>query len=170
MSSFDFCNTTRSADSPRDSFTPRACAGRSQTRSPPCTVAGAWRRRAAPDPLRASTGRGHRVRGCSFTFSKEVRRRQSPGSTRLEHPLVTDGYVRALVCPSPRVSRRPTSTARPAKGERSVVDQDAFHRQDRSVSWRSLSMDVSTGLPLDSLARRVEGVPTPLLPTTANRP
>jgi hypothetical protein len=33
-SSFDFCNTTRSADTPRDSFVPCACAGQSQTRSP----------------------------------------------------------------------------------------------------------------------------------------
>jgi hypothetical protein len=43
-SSFDFCNTTRSTDTPRDSFESRACAGRSQTRSP-----------RSPPPVKART-------------------------------------------------------------------------------------------------------------------
>jgi hypothetical protein len=62
--------------------------------------------------LRASAGRGHRVRGLSRPLKDE----QSPSSTRLEHPVVTDACARALVCPSLRVSRRPILERPPREG------------------------------------------------------
>lgn len=102
-SSLDFCNTTRSADSPRDSFVPRACAGRSQTRSPPVLAHRKLRAALLPcgrtpaedteDPRVASLSRGERS--------------ESPGSMRPEHSVVTDTCVRALGCPS--LSHQPRS-------------------------------------------------------------
>jgi hypothetical protein len=109
--SFDFCNTKRSADSPRDSFVPRACAGRSQTRSPRLppsrfTVkARTPKLRAALNLFRDALASEHRPgapssRMYSRSDLEEENEEQSPDSTRPEHPVVTDACVQALECPS----------------------------------------------------------------------
>ena len=73
-SSFDFCNTTRRADSPRDSFVPRAWAGQSQSRSPrlPLTFGGETRT--------------SRLRAAPFSFERSCE--QAPaGGTEIEEVL-----------------------------------------------------------------------------------
>jgi len=93
-SSIDFCNSTRRTDSPRDSFVPRTCAGRSQTRSP------LSRLRAAPISCERAPAGGTELEDSLSFLPAGGRGEQSPDSTRPEHPVVTDACVRALGRPS----------------------------------------------------------------------
>jgi hypothetical protein len=177
-SSFDFCNTTRNADSPRDSFVPRACAGRGQTRSPRLLSHRFTGKSANIEAasgahlLRASTGRGHRARGLRLVPSSEEEKHRSRAPTR-HVPSTPWSPMRAREhwgARRFRIRRRPISRACPAKGRRAAMNRSAFHRQDRLHAWRSLSESATTGLPWWRLARRALGGPTPLLPFADCRP
>lgn len=172
MSSFDFCNTTRSADSPRDSFVPRACAGRSQTRFL-ARLSPTSRLRAVPISCERAPAEGTEIEVDSFHGLLESRSVRSRAPTR-RVPSTPWSQMRACehwFARRFRTRRRPTLPTVPAKGRCAAMNRSAFHRQDRLtdgdrsprvVRPASLFYWLSRGVPL--------GGPTPFFPFAKCRP
>jgi hypothetical protein len=128
----------------------RGCERRHQSlsRLGPCGIA-----------LAGCAGRGHRVRGLSRPLKDE----QSPSSTRLEHPVVTDACVRALVCPSLRVSRRPILKRPPREGRTRRGGPECFPSPG-PIHIGEITRPVRLDRPLARTSEEGRGRPTPLLP------
>jgi hypothetical protein len=107
-------------------------------------------------PLRAAPAEGTESKVCLVQKDE-----QSPSSTRLEHPVVTDACVRALGCPSLRFSRRPILIRPPREGRTHRGGPECFPSPG-SIRIGEIALTVRSADLSQFASEEVSGRPTPL--------